>query len=140
MIPESEMCGDLRMRTFTSLAILVAVALVHGPNGAAGAEAYAPFECDKTSWHGFVRYDFVMDEQPLAITWAVSARGVVANSKQARPVSRDRVGLDTNSIGDCRLWLLGQMSSLDLTGQARLLQRCFACVGPLDEAKRRWAQ
>ena len=32
MIAESEMCGDLRMRAFTSLAILVAVALVHGPN------------------------------------------------------------------------------------------------------------
>jgi neutral ceramidase len=68
MIPESEMCGDLRMRAFTSLAILVAVALVHGPNVAAGAEAYATFEGEKTSWHGFDRYDFVMDEQTLAIT------------------------------------------------------------------------
>jgi hypothetical protein len=44
MIPESEMCGDLRMRAFTSLAILVAVALVHGPNVAAGAEA-SPMVC-----------------------------------------------------------------------------------------------
>ncbi len=49
MIPESEMCGDLRMSAFTSLAILVAVALVHGPNVAATAEAHASFEGEKTS-------------------------------------------------------------------------------------------
>ena len=56
------------MRAFPSLAILVAVALVHGPNVAAGAEAYTSFEGEKTCWHGFDRYDFVIDEQTLAIT------------------------------------------------------------------------
>ena len=56
------------MRAYTSLAILVAVVLVLGPNVAAGAKAYAPFEGEKTSWHGFDRYDFLMDEQTLAIT------------------------------------------------------------------------
>ncbi len=68
MIPESEMWGDSGMRAFTSLSILVAVALVHGPNVAACAEACASFESEKTSWHGFARYDFVIDEQTLTIT------------------------------------------------------------------------
>jgi neutral ceramidase len=64
MILESRICGSMRMRAFTSLAIFVAVALVHGPSVA----AFAPFEGEKPSWHGFDRHDFVMDEQTLAIT------------------------------------------------------------------------
>jgi pimeloyl-ACP methyl ester carboxylesterase len=32
-----------------------------------GAKEAAPFTGDKTSWHGFDRYDFVMDEDSLAI-------------------------------------------------------------------------
>ncbi len=56
------------MRAFTSLAILVAVGLVHGPDGAACAETYALVEGENTSWHGFDRHDFVMNEQTLAIT------------------------------------------------------------------------
>ena len=31
--------------------------------------SFPPFEGEKTAWHdGFARYDFVMDEQTLAIT------------------------------------------------------------------------
>jgi hypothetical protein len=67
MIPESEMRRDLKTRAITSLAILAAVALAHGPSVATGAEAYVPFEGETTSWHGFDRHDFVMDEQSLAI-------------------------------------------------------------------------
>jgi hypothetical protein len=80
MIAESEMWGDWKMRAFPSLTILVAVALVHGPNVAAGAEVYVPFEGEKTSWHGFDRYDFVMDEQTLAITPVESAADDAAGS------------------------------------------------------------
>ena len=69
MIRESEMCGDLRRRRINAAGDCPAVALVHGPNVAASAEAYAsPVEGEKTSWHGFDRHDFVMDEQTLAIT------------------------------------------------------------------------
>ena len=33
------------------------------------ADAYTPFDGEKTTWHdGFDRYDFVMDETTLAIT------------------------------------------------------------------------
>jgi len=56
------------MRAFTSLAILVAVALVHGPDAATCAEAYAPVEGENTSWYGFDRHAFVMNQQTLAIT------------------------------------------------------------------------
>jgi hypothetical protein len=55
MIPESEMCGVFRKCAFTSLAIVVAIGLVHGQKVATGAERCKPFGGEKTSWHGFVR-------------------------------------------------------------------------------------
>jgi hypothetical protein len=67
------------MRAFTSLAaILVAVALGPGSGGAASAETNAPSEGESTSWPGFDRHDFVMDEQTLAITPLESATDDVA--------------------------------------------------------------
>jgi hypothetical protein len=43
--------------------------LPESANGALAADAYTPFDGEKTAWHdGFARYDFVLDEQTLAIT------------------------------------------------------------------------
>src|ERR1700722_4521217 len=39
---------------------------IHGEEPSAPMAA-APFEGEKTAWHGFDRYDFVMDDQTLAI-------------------------------------------------------------------------
>jgi pimeloyl-ACP methyl ester carboxylesterase len=51
-----------------------------GSNAAAGGDANVPSAGEKTSWHGFDRYDFVMDEQTLAITPRQSATGDEARS------------------------------------------------------------
>ena len=51
-----------------SAGILLAAALV-GANVARADETYVPFEGEKSAWHeGFVRDDFVTDEESLAIT------------------------------------------------------------------------
>ncbi len=57
MNPEPRVPGDLKMRTVSSLAILVVVSLAHSPAVAA----------NEPSWHGLDRHDYVMDEQTLAI-------------------------------------------------------------------------
>jgi pimeloyl-ACP methyl ester carboxylesterase len=49
------------------LALTLAVALLFISNRAAATDAYVPFDGAKTSWHGFDRYDFLLDEQTLAI-------------------------------------------------------------------------
>ena len=54
------------------VAILVATVLQR-PNRAMGADAYVPFDGAKTSWHGFDRYDFLMDDQSLEIKPHVAA-------------------------------------------------------------------
>jgi pimeloyl-ACP methyl ester carboxylesterase len=52
-------------RAFFSLILLALLVLPFpSPTSAAG---YTPFTGDHTSWHGFDRYDFLMDEQTLAI-------------------------------------------------------------------------
>lgn len=52
------------MKSYIALAWIV----VGLARAALGADAYVPFEGQKTSWHdGFDRYDFMMDEQTLAI-------------------------------------------------------------------------
>ena len=44
-------------------------AILWNPNVAQGAETYIPFEGEKSTWHdGFDRFDYVMDEESLAIT------------------------------------------------------------------------
>src|SRR5262245_20832192 len=47
-------------------AVLLA-AILGNPSNTRGA-GYTPFEGEKTAWHGFDRYDYVMDEETLAIT------------------------------------------------------------------------
>jgi len=49
------------------LAAMVAAAILYAARDAAAQEA-APFEGEKTQWHGFDRYDFLMDEKTFAIT------------------------------------------------------------------------
>src|SRR5712691_1516534 len=36
---------------------------------ARGAEGLVPFDGEKSSWHGFDRYDFLMEEADLSINW-----------------------------------------------------------------------
>src|SRR6266576_193436 len=51
------------------LATILCVAIVFTPRRASAADAYTPFDGEKSTWHdGFDRYDFVMDEATLAIT------------------------------------------------------------------------
>ena len=55
--------------TLPLLAVAVFSAGLWGPNAARAANAYLPFEGEKTAWHdGFERYDYVMDEATFAIT------------------------------------------------------------------------
>jgi len=49
-------------------ACLLLAIILASLNGAADAGEYVPFTGDKTSWHGFDRYDFFLDEANLAIT------------------------------------------------------------------------
>src|SRR5258706_4473384 len=43
--------------------------ILWNPAVALAAQAYVPFDGEKSAWHdGFSRYDFVMDEETLAIT------------------------------------------------------------------------
>ena len=57
--------------------------------GAFGFFATAsPFEGEKVQWHGFDRYDFIMDEQTLAITPFKSLEGEGAGVKDPEPGKR----------------------------------------------------
>ena len=56
-----------RLLNFIFSTIVVTVAL-WSANVRATAEAVSSFAGEKTAWHGFDRYDFVMDESTLAIT------------------------------------------------------------------------
>src|ERR1700719_4486926 len=68
----------LQTGTRTTLIIVTALAISGGgfvaPSFAADEpariteHALVAFEGDKTAWHGFDRYDFLMDENTLAIT------------------------------------------------------------------------
>jgi pimeloyl-ACP methyl ester carboxylesterase len=53
--------------------ILLALLILTLPLSQAPAADYTPFTGDHTSWHGFDRYDFLMDEQTLAIQPFVAA-------------------------------------------------------------------
>ena len=48
------------------------------------ADAYTPFDGEKTAWHGFDRYDFLMDEQTLAIKPADGERQGLSAKGQRR--------------------------------------------------------
>lgn len=54
-----------RSSSFGAAALLLALA---GPPAAARAADYTPFTGEKTTWHEFDRYDFVMDAETFAIT------------------------------------------------------------------------
>lgn len=62
----------MKSRFFTAvllLAITIIGAVVSNPVPARAAEGYVPFDGGKSAWHGgFDRYDFVMDEETLAIS------------------------------------------------------------------------
>ena len=49
---------------------------------ARGAEGLVPFDGEKSSWHGFDRYDFLMDEQTLDIKPAVKGKGGAKGQRQ----------------------------------------------------------
>ena len=44
------------------LKVFFAAAIVWTSSNAKAADAYVPFEGEKITWHGFDRYDFIMDE------------------------------------------------------------------------------
>src|SRR5579863_4273193 len=48
-------------------ATMLVLALLH-PRPAMGADSSRVFTGDKSTWHGFDRYDYVMDDATLAIT------------------------------------------------------------------------
>lgn len=53
---------------FPGVASILVAAISWNTNAAVAADAYIPFTGEKTSWHnGFDRYDFMMDEETLAI-------------------------------------------------------------------------
>jgi len=69
--------GGVRHRLVT---VVLAAAFWHSAGGSA-AEGYAAFTGEKTAWHGFDRYDFLMDEQSLSIK-AATAGAVVRGQRR----------------------------------------------------------
>ena len=63
-------------------AIIVATGLDR-PNAATAADAYTAFDGAKSAWHGFDRYDYLLDERTLAIKPAdVNLPGSVAGQRR----------------------------------------------------------
>ncbi len=54
-------------RKFKAAWIAVLTALTFLPHSLHAADAYIPFEGEKTTWHDFDRYDFLLDEETLTI-------------------------------------------------------------------------
>src|ERR1700693_480272 len=53
---------------YLRLAAISISMILAGSRASMAADAYTPFDGEKTSWHdGFDRFDFVMDEETLAI-------------------------------------------------------------------------
>src|SRR5579871_1077649 len=46
---------------------VAAIVTLHGPLDSVAADESEEFRGAKTSWHGFDRYDFLMDEEKLTI-------------------------------------------------------------------------
>jgi pimeloyl-ACP methyl ester carboxylesterase len=56
------------MKAYIKLALLVAICFLLMTTGKTFAQTLTPFEGEKTSWHGFDRYDYFMDMETYAIT------------------------------------------------------------------------
>ena len=52
----------------SGLKLFFAAAIVWTSSNATSADVYVPFEGEKITWHGFDRYDFIMDDATGAIT------------------------------------------------------------------------
>ena len=59
---------DARRHFRSGLKLFFAAAIVWTSSNATAADLYVPFEGEKTTWHGFDRYDFIMDDATGAIT------------------------------------------------------------------------
>ncbi len=57
-----------RRDLYVSLEALLAASILRPAKAAEAAAGYLPFDGEKTTWHGFDRYDFVMDDATGAIT------------------------------------------------------------------------
>ncbi len=62
------MKSGIGMHLHLGLAAIFAAAIFCPAQRAIAADGYAPFEGEKTTWHGFDRYDFLMDDATGAIT------------------------------------------------------------------------
>jgi hypothetical protein len=65
----------LRTRSFTSVLIAIGLFFITGILQVAGQNQDPVFQGEKTDWHGFARYDFIIDEETLAITPFRSVEG-----------------------------------------------------------------
>ena len=65
---------------YTFISLLAAMFFLTSPNGSAAEEPGA-FSGEKSTWHGFDRYDFFLDEQTMAIKPAPAA-GEVAGQRR----------------------------------------------------------
>ncbi|MGE5609742.1 MAG: alpha/beta fold hydrolase [Bacillota bacterium] len=81
----------LSRRECLGLAGAVAASVLWGPNSTLAAEAYTPFEGVKTAWHGFDRYDFLMDEQTLAVKPSDGTSGDVKGQRRCIVVTPRQV-------------------------------------------------
>ncbi|HEY2588998.1 MAG TPA: hypothetical protein VGI81_24855 [Tepidisphaeraceae bacterium] len=88
----------IRSRTIASgtivpclkLAVLL-VALIHWTSGrATAADGYTAFTGEKTAWHGFDRYDFLMDEQSLTVKPATAGPAVSGQRRCIVVVPKER--------------------------------------------------
>ena len=57
-----------RRHFHSALKLFFAAAIVWTSSNAKAADVYVPFQGEKTTWHGYDRYDFVMDDATGAIT------------------------------------------------------------------------
>ena len=52
----------------SGLKLCFAAAIAWASSSARAADVYVPFQGEKTTWHGYDRYDFIMDDATGAIT------------------------------------------------------------------------
>jgi hypothetical protein len=73
---------SLGKRARLSRGTMLALFIIGFAGTARGTEGLVPFTGEKSSWHGFDRYDFLMDEQTLEVT---PASGKAKGVKGQRP-------------------------------------------------------
>jgi pimeloyl-ACP methyl ester carboxylesterase len=61
-------CQAMNRSAHFVFAVIFLAALLWSPEMIMASQTYEAFTGDKTTWHGFDRYDFVMDEKTLTIT------------------------------------------------------------------------